>query len=372
MLQRMLDRTLRGRHPSTPAGQEALGRALVLAVVAMAALACGRAHLFYDARELRHPPLQPNRDRALNQELARRLAGRSLTWVDADGKERVLAADEVALRALGTAERGALWLALEGGERGGELDLRVRVAGKGSVPVTVEQALDGSLRLVSPRRGDRADDDAALSEEGIRERFKLRGRLPGTWHETERRALTDALASLAPAELELVRRIVWDREGRARNGDESRAALYEMKGCRAVIYLYSSGVRADRFRFVGDPSEPKSAVVHAIVHEIGHAFEQAAARRAYCAAEKAGSRAASLIGEGDRLSNRSPVLDEYLRALGGLPAPTDYGNASSHESFAESFALFHVDPAALARARPAVHAWFAGGGHLRALGALED
>ncbi|OGQ09823.1 MAG: hypothetical protein A2138_19165 [Deltaproteobacteria bacterium RBG_16_71_12] len=250
--------------------------------------------------------------------------------------------------------------------------MRVRVAGKGSVPVTVQQGLDGSVRVLSPRRGGRDRDGAALSEEGIRDRFKLRGRLPGTWHEAERRALTEALELLAPDELELVRRIVWDREGRARNGDESRAALYEMKGCRAVIYLYSSGVRADRFRFVGDPIAPKSAVVHAIVHEIGHAFEQAAARRAYCAAEKAGARSGALVDEGNRLSDRSPVLDQYLRALRDLPAPTDYGNASSHESFAESFALFHVDPAALLRTRPAVHAWFAAGGHLRALGALDD
>lgn len=368
MLRRMLRRTPR----SSTARRGAVGRVLVLLWVALLGPACGRAHLFYDARELRHQPLPPARDRALSAELAPRLAGRALVWVDADGKEHAIAPDEAGLRKLGLPERGALWLALAGGERGGETDVRVRVAGKGSVPVTVQQGLDGSVRVISPRRGARDNQEAALSEEGIRDRFKLRGRLPGTWHETERRALTESLELLAPAELELVRRIVWDREGRSRNGDESRAALYEMKGCRAVIYLYSSGVRADRFRFVGDPEAPKSAVVHAIVHEIGHAFEQAAARRAYCAAEKAGGRAGALIAEGNRLSNRSPVVEAYLGALAGLPAPTDYGNASIHESFAESFALFHVDEAALLRTRPGLHAWFASGGHLRALGALDD
>ncbi len=349
-------------------------RAIALALAALVGAGCGRAHLYYDTRELRHPPLPASGDRALDHELAGRLGGRPVVWVDDRGKERTLVSNAQGLRVLGTAERGALWLALQGSERGGEIDVRVRVAGQGSIPVTVEQGLDGAVRVVSARRGggESSRDGAALSEEGIRERFKLRGRLPGNWHEAERRALTDALELLAPEELDLVRRVVWDREGRARNGDESRAALYEMKGCRAVIYLYSSGVRSDRFRFVGDPSAPRSAVVHAIVHEIGHAFEQAAARRAYCAAEKAGGRAGALVDEGDRLSARSPALEQYLSALAGLPAPTDYGNASSHESFAESFALFHVDPAALARARPAVHAWFAGGGHLRALGALED
>lgn len=341
---------------------------VTLCLLALGALAgCGRAHLFYDTRELRHPPLDPRDERALSAELEKKLAGRNLVWVAADGRERSLTTDREGLGKLGFAERAALWLALSGSENGGENDLRVRVAGKGSVPVSVLLALDGSVRVLSARRGGGLDEPV-LSEEGIRERFALKGRLPGSWHEKERRALTESLELLAPEELELVRRIVWDREARSRDGDESRAALYEMKGCRAVIYLYSSALRADRFRFVGDADAPKSAVLHSIVHEIGHAFEQAAARRAYCAAEEArGAKASALVDEGNRLAGRSPVVEGYLRALAGLPAPTDYGNASAHESFAESFALFHVDPAALLRARPAVHAWFAAGGHLRAL-----
>lgn len=345
------------------------GALTAAALCAVALAGCARTHLFYDARELRHQPLQPRSDRAITAELAGRVAGRSIVWVTADGSERALSADETGLRALGLAERGALWLALSGGEHGGENDLRVRVAGHESRPVTVLTGLDGSVRIISSPPGPSRSDDEVLSEEGIRQRFALRGRLPGTWHDTERRALTDALASLDRKELELVRSIVWDREGRSRDGDPNRAALYEMRGCRAVIYLYSSGVRADRFRFVGDPTEPKSAVLHSIVHEIGHAFEQSAARDAYCAAEKAaGARANQLVDQGNRLADRSPVLEEYLGVLAGQPAPTDYGNASAHESFAESFALFHVDAAALLRTRPAVHAWFAAGGHLRALG----
>ena len=263
--------TVAGRPRSVPQGVGACRLGLFLCV--LAASSCARTHLFYDARELRHQPLHGSNDRALTAELGGRVAGRSIVWVAADGREHVVTADEQGLRTLGLAERGALWLALNGGDNGGESDLRVRLAGRASVPVTVLIALDGSVRIISPPSRPARPDDAVLSEEGIRERFKLRGRLPGSWQETERRALTDALASLAPAELELVRRVVWDREGRSRDGDQSRAALYEMKGCRAVIYLYSSGVRADRFRFVGDPADPRSAVLHSIVHEIGHAFE---------------------------------------------------------------------------------------------------
>ncbi|MDF3823544.1 hypothetical protein P3G55_26970, partial [Leptospira sp. 96542] len=39
------------------------------------------------------------------------------------------------------------------------------------------------------------------------------------------------------------------------------------------------------------------------------------------------------------------------------------------ESFAESYALFHADPKALLRARPAVYRWFASGGHVKAMNA---
>ena len=46
----------------------------------------------------------------------------------------------------------------------------------------------------------------------------------------------------------------------------------------------------------------------------------------------------------------------------------DFGfKAIIAESFAESFALFKADPAALRRVNPEVYRWFAQGGHLKAL-----
>ena len=71
--------------------------------------------------------------------------------------------------------------------------------------------------------------------------------------------------------------------------------------------------------------------------------------------------------EGNDLVASNPVLEGYLAALAGQPAPTDYGNSSTKESFAEAFALFHVDPNALKRTRPAVYEWFAARGHINAL-----
>ena len=334
--------------------------ALLLLVLLLAG--CARSHLFYDTRELRHAPLQREQEAALNQTVADKLGDRGVTWVDVDGHQKVVAAADI--KKLGLAERGALWLTLSTGDVGGESDVRVRI-GKGSTPVTVYVALDGSVRVVSGRR--ERDDDPAPDLDEIRARFSLeKGFVKGDkWSDGERRALAQSLASLAPQELAIVRDIRFDREAAPRDKDPARAALYEMNGCRAKITLYSSGVRADAFRFVGNTAAPRSAVLHSIVHEVGHAFEQAAAREKFCAAERAkGDKANTLIAAGNDLTGDSPVLDGYAKALGGEPAPTDYGNTSPHESFAESFALFHVDPEALQRTRPGVFAWFAKGRHL--------
>jgi hypothetical protein len=347
-----------------------LTRLALLLVVALATLAgagCGRGHLFYDTRELRHEPMTNGQKRALAQTVAGRVGGRSITWVDGAGNERAVDTDSAALAKLPLPELGALWLATATGDKGGENDLRVQLARKPSAAVSVIADLEGNLRIISPpASGAPAREGPVLSEDELRQRFGLQKDMPGTWGTPERRALADALAALSSAELRLVRAVVFDRRTKSRDGDLSRAALYEQKGCRAVIYLYATGVQSDRYRFVGEPSAPRSATLHSILHEIGHAIEQAGSRSRYCAAERArGNNAKNrLIREGNRLLLNSPVLADYLDALDGEPAPTDYGATSPHESFAESFALFHVDPAALERTRPRVYEWFKGGGHL--------
>jgi hypothetical protein len=47
--------------------------------------------------------------------------------------------------------------------------------------------------------------------------------------------------------------------------------------------------------------------------------------------------------------------------------PTEYGETSIEEAFAEAFALFHADPAALARIDPGALAWFQKGEHLSSM-----
>lgn len=341
---------------------------VVIVVTSVLLGGCARTHLFYDTRELRHEPLQEKQKRALVQQLASRLKDREVTWVEPNGRERLLTSDVKGLSRLPMAELGALWLATSGGDVGGENDLRVQVSKRRSVPVTVLRDLEGNVRIVSAPKGDRERAAPALSLEQIRSRFSLEGKMRGKWSAAERRALVEGLALLSSDELARVRSVRFERRALSPDGDVTRGAFFEMNGCRAVIFIYSSGVDADRYRFAGDPSRPRSAMLHSLLHEIGHAVEQSAARERFCAAARTnGARANTLIGEGNRLVSESPALGAYLIALGEQPAPTDYGNSSPQESFAESFALFHVDPGALERTRPDVYRWFAEGGHLRAL-----
>jgi len=341
---------------------------VVAVIAALSSMGCGRAHLYYDARELRHPAFEPKDEAALTAAVAEKLATKRLVWVDGDGRERAIVVDgPKSLSALGLAELGALWIVLSLGERGGEHDLRVRVAKRGTTPVTVLSDLDGGLRVVTGRA--ERPDAPAPTEDQIVQRHGIRA-LPGSWGEKERRALDEALASLHDDELEVVRTLRFVRLPMGRGNEQ--AAVYEARGCTATISLFSSGITSDRYRFVGDARDARSAALHAIVHEIGHAFEKSPSRQRHCRSDDArGDEKARLIREGNALGDDNPVLRAYLDVLDGQPAPTDYGTTSPAESFAESFALFHVDPAALVRTRPKVAAWFAAGGHLQALRAAS-
>jgi hypothetical protein len=64
------------------------------------------------------------------------------------------------------------------------------------------------------------------------------------------------------------------------------------------------------------------------------------------------------------LAEHNPMLHAYGKLMGAGRGPTAYGATSLDESFAESYALFRLDPAALLRFSPQIHGWFAAGGHM--------
>ena len=134
-----------------------------------------------------------------------------------------------------------------------------------------------------------------------------------------------------------------------------------------------------------------------IMHEIGHALHSAPSRRVHCRLNQEYQTYKKQVNQANRTKNRSkraqrvkavkakekalkqtqkqvkilqekgPILEAYQKVIGRSPPPTHYGETSLKESFAESFALYHLDPQALKRILPNVYAWFKSQGHLRAL-----
>jgi len=60
----------------------------------------------------------------------------------------------------------------------------------------------------------------------------------------------------------------------------------------------------------------------------------------------------------------TPAAVALQKVLGKTSPPTLYGRTSVEEAFADCFALFRLDRAALKRAAPRALQWFDSGGHL--------
>jgi hypothetical protein len=77
-------------------------------------------------------------------------------------------------------------------------------------------------------------------------------------------------------------------------------------------------------------------------------------------------------GDAARERRRGALLEAFAALDGAGVGPTPYGASNMHESFADAFALYKLDPAALERFSPEMHAWFAAGGHLAHLEVSKD
>ena len=62
-----------------------------------------------------------------------------------------------------------------------------------------------------------------------------------------------------------------------------------------------------------------------------------------------------------------PMERAYGELPGAVPGPTPYARRKLSENFAESFALYHIDPAALQRIAPEIFEWFDSGQHIESI-----
>ena len=382
------------------------------ALVAVALTACSPTHRYYEATAIEHEVLAAGRKPALVKTLQAGFGDRAITWCDADGVSHAIQPDGEGLNAMELTALHAVWLTEAIPDPvGGEFDLLIS-APQGRVPVSVYLELDESIYVVS---GDAISAPPEITVDDVRDAFDI-GDVrdeDAVWDAESLAGLAAALALLDASELAALTDVDFVR--RHANPDTRRDALYVQEGCEARIYIYDSSLTAGRYRFVGDPDHPLPPLVFTALHEIGHAVHEYPARSTACelddavdefndrqaafnerivARNRLAERAAddpraaaevdrldpgldeararlerarnelrSLRARAVALARRGPVIGAFETALGEDPPPTAYGEVSVKEAFAESFALFRADPAALRRVNQRVFAWFGSGAH---------
>ena len=340
----------------------------------------------------------------------------------ADGVE-----EDVGVRRLDVATLRALYMATRFDTIGAELDLVMPDHEGQPVPVTVWRESANILvfrrgATVAPQTHPVLTREAVQREFGV-ERFINSER---RWDSPALALVAEALGHLSPAERAAIsdvpfRRVPAPRPSTLKRLDrpdgDSVLAMYIHDSWGPRIEVYDHGVTR-RGWFVGEPDNPRPAATLVMLHELAHAvaysryrqqyqrlvtdiethvaFSEAAQAEAEAQFEyirthrdlrtqkgrkhldAAASRLRTVILENRatlaELKAELEALDKQditppaatLRSLlGEQGAPTFYGRYSPEEAFAECFALFHADPAALRRARPAVYEWMAAGGHLQ-------
>lgn len=297
---------------------------------------------------------------------------------------------------------------------GAEMDVLIESGGK---LVPIESYLEeGTVSFrVGPARdavyGKANTAEAIQKKYGTGEFLELGAK----WDNDSLYVVETALSLLSPAELAGMAGLPFVRLPKDPSNKSVRGvaiAMYVPE--KKQIELYDAGLEADRRRFFGSVDNPLPMTVGTLVHEAGHAIARAAVRqtRADIEIAKADYDAVNnkLIAEkklydadkatyqrtkdqalGKTLNDKAPMFKQLIadmnekkkrfealaqqlmiaersgsaieqafdKVVPFRTAPTVYGRSAIGESFAESFALYKVDPTALTRAAPKATEWFA-------------
>ncbi|TNE84523.1 MAG: hypothetical protein EP330_28975 [Deltaproteobacteria bacterium] len=274
----------------------------------------------------------------------------------------------------------------------------------------------GRELLVTVGEPWQAPDPGDLTPDVMRERYGV-GELReagSTWNPRSLQLLDLALSRLRDEELAVMRILAFDRKPAAKPEYEERlgtaqqgrlAAIYAQEEGEGRIEVYDGAFGAYT-HFVGEPEDPQPMSLMILLHELGHAVSEQLEIELFQAmrdlaevhndrGEKLEKRVVDRDGRArrldgktlaeidaeldreseviagmramlDRLSERrerGSAVASAFAAVDGVRPPTWYAATSEAELFAESFALYHADRAALERASPAAVAWFDAGEH---------
>lgn len=231
-------------------------------------------------------------------------------------------------------------------------------------------------------------------QERIRQQYHLYSIEDGSskWKQKALNILADAFTYLSPKEQQYFTDVRFIRES---VGEASQSGLYHFEVRNGVveqsITIFDSAFHGMKHSFCGSITEPKSAAHVVIIHEMGHLIANRPIVEfelrynqlvdSYNAKVSAYNqhntdqleKEIQVLGkelelmQSNPVQRPGPIVEAFLTHRQFGEGPTEYGNTSVHEAFAESYALFKLDPEALQRIDPMVHQWFASGGYLQFL-----
>ena len=287
----------------------------------------------------------------------------------------------------------AIWVALEADILGLEWDMIIPVNRGDRMRTTVWIDPDGNM-TVHEGVFHRAHTDR-VDIQSLQKQFSI-GELrsdSSSWSNKDYIVLDDVLGLLAPQELQVLQGMPIVRK---KSGPHStKTGLYTYINTYAEIQLYDNMHRSENTGFVGTPEDAYTFAHFTLMHEIAHAIanfpllnwfvvlsehtNQFNAKTQEINQEFNPFRRKELMTERriieetlkearqqvKSLSQGSPVLSEFQKFQSFEDGPTEYANFSLGEAFAESFALFRLDPDALIRIDPKMYQWFEDEGHLQ-------
>ena len=370
----------------------------IISSVCLAFFACGsssKPKLYYEGLMIKSPPPSSDEKARLLNALPRKLGKRSVFVKKNGQKQKVFGPKTKKLKKLTHPELKALWLSVDKRYIGAELDLKIITLKKDSIPVSVWIDLKGHMTVEAGKWKSVSIPSGAKEVEKKWKVGPLKVKSGAKWSKRALRSINLALSKLSAEELKLIRGIPFVRKQKGVKA--SQAALYIQEGdCDAFIQVFNLAIKSERYTFAGEARAALPATVTAILHELGHALHFSPYRNALCRSARlvkaynkkvnqvnraSGSKRQRLNQELNqdlktvnrskatikRLNGKGPVLKAYLKIRGKQKGPTPYGESSAAESFAESFALYRVDPKALKRVFPKVYKWFKNKGHLKTI-----
>lgn len=274
----------------------------------------------------------------------------------------------------------AVYSCSKGWTRGAELDLLVDV-GRGPRPVT--------LRWTPDRRAELAWSDTAppfvtITADALVRRTGIGGFDGEAWTEPELGAVSIALAHLSLPERETLRGVRFTRGVLSPRVPGRELAFFDPSTEPPSLWFFDLAFANENGAFVGPVDAPEPPGAMTALHEFGHVIADVPLRRAYrayveafdawrAASDPETARTLRKVARARYRTYRAwgrsgPVVEAWEALRAGRIGPSSYGYRNPDESFAEAFALYHLDPAALDRALPGAVAWFAAETHLVAAG----